>query len=221
MSPFVSGGRQLQLLPSAHGGPNGRQMPSKLVSGAEIEPVPFVCWTTGSFAFDPEPDAAPRCSESRALICGHDRRLHDRQVCDDRRLALECACPDVRSECRGRGHLCSAGPFARPLCISAFRRNALDAGRLRYVGLVSGGVPLGSRSQCKSRDGNAEDDERERAPPSPALHVSPLGKVPKAGSYSEFVSGRIPIDYSVSTRHERGRGPRRRGRACLGPAATC
>jgi hypothetical protein len=40
-SPFVSGGRQLQLLASSHGGPNGRQMPSKFAIGAEIGPVPF------------------------------------------------------------------------------------------------------------------------------------------------------------------------------------
>jgi hypothetical protein len=48
----VSGGRQLQLLPWAHGGPNGRQMPSKFWIGPEIGPVPFLCWTTGSFAFE-------------------------------------------------------------------------------------------------------------------------------------------------------------------------
>jgi hypothetical protein len=51
-SPSVSGGRQLQLLPWAHGGPNGRQMPSKFWIGPEIGPVPFLCWTTGSFAFE-------------------------------------------------------------------------------------------------------------------------------------------------------------------------
>ena len=44
-------------------------MPSKFAIGAEIEPVPFFFWTTGSFAFDAEPDAAPRFSESRAWIC--------------------------------------------------------------------------------------------------------------------------------------------------------
>ena len=46
----MSGGRQLQLLACAHGGPNGRQIPSKLGSGAEIGPVPFFFWMTGSFA---------------------------------------------------------------------------------------------------------------------------------------------------------------------------
>ena len=49
-SPSVSGGRQLQLLGSAHGGPNGRQMPSKFWIGPEIGPEPLVFWTTGSFA---------------------------------------------------------------------------------------------------------------------------------------------------------------------------
>ena len=41
-SPFVSGGRQLQLLGRAHGSPNGRQMPSKFWIGVEIGPVPFL-----------------------------------------------------------------------------------------------------------------------------------------------------------------------------------
>src|SRR5215211_6952640 len=48
-SPFVSGGRQLQLLGRLHGSPNGRQMPSKFWIGPEIGPVPFVFCTTGSF----------------------------------------------------------------------------------------------------------------------------------------------------------------------------
>ena len=65
-APFVSGGRQLQLDASAHGGPNGRQMPSKLASGAESGPVPRFFWITGSFAFD-DPFAAVRCSLSRVL----------------------------------------------------------------------------------------------------------------------------------------------------------
>jgi hypothetical protein len=39
-SPSVSGGRQLQLLGSAQGSPNGRQMPSKFWIGPEIGPCP-------------------------------------------------------------------------------------------------------------------------------------------------------------------------------------
>src|SRR3954470_9590318 len=49
-SPSVSGGRQLQLLGSAHGSPNGRQMPSKFWIGPEIGPEPLAFWITGSFA---------------------------------------------------------------------------------------------------------------------------------------------------------------------------
>src|SRR3954468_10669976 len=49
-SPFVSGGRQLQLLGRAHGSPNGRQMPSKFWIGPEIGPAPFLPCTTGSLA---------------------------------------------------------------------------------------------------------------------------------------------------------------------------
>src|SRR3954452_1957847 len=49
-SPFVSGGRQEHELACEQGGPNGRQMPSKLAIGAEIGPDPFCFWTTGSLA---------------------------------------------------------------------------------------------------------------------------------------------------------------------------
>jgi len=48
-SPFVSGGRQLQLLGRLHGSPKGRQIPSKFWIGPEIGPVPFLPCTTGSF----------------------------------------------------------------------------------------------------------------------------------------------------------------------------
>jgi hypothetical protein len=65
-SPSVSGGRQLQLLCCAHGGPNGRQIPSKFWIGAEIGPVPFFFWTTGSFV----PGAAPPGrSDSLSRVC--------------------------------------------------------------------------------------------------------------------------------------------------------
>jgi hypothetical protein len=65
-SPFVSGGRQLQLLAWAHGGPNGRQIPSKFWIGAEIGPAPFFYCTTGSFV----PGAAPPGrSDSLSRVC--------------------------------------------------------------------------------------------------------------------------------------------------------
>ena len=66
-SPSVSGGRQLQLLGRAHGGPNGRQMPSKFWIGPEIGPVPLAFWTTGSFA----PGAVLLgLSDSISMACG-------------------------------------------------------------------------------------------------------------------------------------------------------
>ena len=47
----MSGGRHEQLLACVHGSSlNGKQMPSKFAIGAEIGPVPFFFWTTGSFA---------------------------------------------------------------------------------------------------------------------------------------------------------------------------
>src|ERR1051325_5888441 len=63
-SPSVSGGNQLQLLGWAHGGPNGRQMPSKFWIGAESGPDPFRCWTTGSCALEPPPR-----SDSLSRVC--------------------------------------------------------------------------------------------------------------------------------------------------------
>ena len=42
--------------------------------------------------------------------------------------------------------------------------------------VVPGGPPLRPRVQRESRDGDAEDDERERASPCPAFHVIPPGK---------------------------------------------
>src|SRR3954468_13754945 len=57
-SPFVSGGRQLQLLGKPQGSPNGRQMPSKFWIGAEIGPAPFLLWTTGSCVPAGRPDGA-------------------------------------------------------------------------------------------------------------------------------------------------------------------
>ena len=52
-SPFVSGGRHWQLLAWLHGlSPKGRHIPSKFWIGAEIGPVPFAFWMTGSLAFD-------------------------------------------------------------------------------------------------------------------------------------------------------------------------
>src|SRR3954470_21042334 len=49
-SPFVSGGRQLQLLGKSQGSPNGRQIPSKFWIGPEMGPEPFLPCTTGSLA---------------------------------------------------------------------------------------------------------------------------------------------------------------------------
>src|SRR5881398_3352057 len=54
-SPLVSGGRQLQPLGCSHGGPNGRQAPSKFCIGPEIGPLPLLLWTTGSLTLDSEP----------------------------------------------------------------------------------------------------------------------------------------------------------------------
>ena len=61
----MSGGRQLQLLGSAQGGPNGRQMPSKFWIGPEIGPEPLAFWTTGSFA---PGTALPGLSDSIWLV---------------------------------------------------------------------------------------------------------------------------------------------------------
>jgi hypothetical protein len=54
-SPLVSGGRQLQPLGCSHGGPNGRQAPSKFWIGPEIGPLPLLLWTTGSLTLDSGP----------------------------------------------------------------------------------------------------------------------------------------------------------------------
>jgi hypothetical protein len=51
-APFVSGGRQEQLLAWSHGVvPNGRQAPSKFAIGGLIGAVPRFDWITGSWTF--------------------------------------------------------------------------------------------------------------------------------------------------------------------------
>src|SRR5204863_7812747 len=59
------GGRQPQSLFCAHGGPNGRQIPSKFASGLEIADAPIFVCTTGSLTF-----AGADCGCSVSLSLG-------------------------------------------------------------------------------------------------------------------------------------------------------
>src|SRR6266516_599629 len=221
MSPFVSGGRQLQLLPSAHGGPNGRQMPSKLVSGAEIEPVPFLCWTTGSFAFDAEPDAAPRFSESRASSC-----------------VTIGACTTGRSATTGDSPwnvpvpTCGPSVAGAVTCAAPVRSLVLSAscrcGASRSMPAAcarSAPCPAACRSDPAVNARAATALPRTRSA-SALFHLllftcPPWEKWRKQAVIPDFCPDESRLTVQPVLDGEEVEPPRRRGRACLGPGAPC